>query len=562
MDHVVTATAPPILDPGFERRTMGALLRERARRTPDATWVLYEQERLTFAQVDALVDRHVAALRAAGIGPGSTVGLMLANSPVFLALALALGRLGAVFVPVNLANRSEALRHVLAQAEVSMVALDASYAARLAEVAAGLPTLRAIAVDGIDEVAGAVGLAGLERHDLRAFGEGAGGGQAAASLAGTLDPWCIMFTSGTTGVSKGAIMSHQYWCTVPVELSGPSRDIRASDVFHVSSPMFHAAAWLVQIIPSLLLGLPVAIDEGFSTSLFWDRVRRHGATQLLTMGATHLWLWKEPARACDSDNPARVWAPVPLPDALREPFKARFGIEHLWSTYGGTEFMNVTNTDVRRPSPPGSSGRARPSLEIAVLDDLGRRLQPDTVGELCVRPTQPHALFQGYHGMPAETLARFRDLWYHTGDLVRVDADGELYFVDRKDDFLRVHGENVSSFEVEAAFGKHDAVAEAAAHSVVTEESAQVAEDEIKVCVILHAGAAIEPEALAAFVADHLPRFAVPRYIEIVDDLPRTATDRVRKHVLRSRGLTATTWDRGPRAPRSSPSGDRREPPS
>jgi crotonobetaine/carnitine-CoA ligase len=533
-----------LLDPGFEGRTMGTLLREQARRNPGATWLLHEDDRYTFAEVDALVDRHVAALRAIGVGPGTTVGLMLSNSPLFLALALAIGRLGAVFVPVNLANRREALRHVLAQAEVSVVAIEGDLLERLGEVAAGVPRLRAIAVDGVDRVAAVPALAGLERHDLRAFGEGPSGEPGPASVAGTLDAWCIMFTSGTTGVSKGAVMTHQYWCTVPAELCGPSRDVRPTDVFHVSSPMFHAAAWLVQIIPSLLLGLPVAIDAGFSTTQFWDRVRRHGATQLLTMGATHLWLWKEPPRPGDADNPARVWAPVPLPEALHEPFKARFGIEHLWSTYGGTEFMSVTNTDVRRRTPAGSSGRARPSVELAVLDDCGRPVAPGVVGELCVRPRQPHAIFQGYHGMPAETLARFTDLWYHSGDLVRMDADGEVYFVDRKDDFLRVRGENVSSFEVESAFGKHDAVAEAAAHSVRTAESAQVAEDEIKVCLVLHPDHRVSFEELTTFVAEHLTHFAVPRYLEVVDDLPRTATGRVQKHVLRARGMTAATWDR------------------
>src|SRR5262245_56401776 len=532
--------APVAFDPGFEGRTIGALLREQARRHPDRTWVLFEDESFTFAEVDALVDRYVASLQAVGVEPGAKVALLLANSPRFLLLALALGRLGAVYVPVNLANVGESLRHVLAQADVTLVALDAEHLSRLAEVVAGVPTLTAIAVDGVDAIRAHPRLADCTVHDLRAFAQGTTA-PGPASIASTFDPWCIMFTSGTTGPSKGAVMTHQYWCTVPAELSGPSRDVRDGDVFHVSSPMFHAAAWLVQIIPSLLTALPVAIDTGFSVSEFWTRVKRHGATQLLTMGATHIWLWKQPERPGDADNPARVWAPVPLPHALHDAFKRRFGIEHLWSTYGGTESMLVTLTDVRRNTPPGSSGRVRPSLEAAVLDDFGRRQPPNAVGELCVRPRRPHAIFQGYYGMPGQTLDRFGDLWYHSGDLVRIDEDGDLYFVDRKDDFLRVHGENVSSFEVESAFCEHEEVAEAAAHSIRTEEAALVAEDEIKVCVILHAGATAGPSELTDFVRGHLPRFAVPRYIEIVDDLPRTATGRVQKHVLRERGLTVTT---------------------
>jgi crotonobetaine/carnitine-CoA ligase len=262
------------------------------------------------------------------------------------------------------------------------------------------------------------------------------------------------------------------------------------------------------------------------------------------MAATHLWLLKQPPSPRDRETPARVWAPVPLPHELWEPVRERFGIEHIWTTYGGTEFMSVTNTDVRLPTKPGSSGRARPSVELAVLDDFGRRLQPGEVGELCVRPRVPHAIFQGYVGIPEETLTRFRDLWYHTGDLVRIDADGELFFVDRKDDYLRVGGENVSSFEVESAIAEHEAVREAAAFSRASDESAQVGEDEIHVCVVLQPDATVASEALARFAAERLPRFAVPRYLEIVDDLPRTATGRVQKHLLRARPLDAAVWDR------------------
>jgi crotonobetaine/carnitine-CoA ligase len=339
-------------------------------------------------------------------------------------------------------------------------------------------------------------------------------------------------------------MTHQYWYLVPAELCGSARDVRGDDVFYVSSPMFHAAAWLVQIFPSLILGLPVAIDARFSASGFWDRVRHFGATQLLTMGVSHLWLWNQEARASDADNPARVWAPVPLPSEMHAPFKERFGIEHLWSTYGGTEFMSVTATDVRTPGAPGSSGKARASVELAVLDDFGRPLPPGEVGELCVRPLAPHAIFQGYYGMPETTLERFRDLWYHTGDLVRIDEQGELFFVDRKDDYLRVRGENVSSFEIETAVVRHEAVAEVAAFGVRSKESALVAEDEIMVAVVLHDGALVDLAQLVSFAAEELPHFAVPRYYELVTDLPRTATGRVQKHLLRARGATPQTFDR------------------
>jgi crotonobetaine/carnitine-CoA ligase len=419
---------------------------------------------------------------------------------------------------------------VLVQCAARLLVVDGALVDRVADVAGELRGLTDVVLSAVAGVAVPDALRSLRVSELAEFEQADPADDGPASEALTFDPWCVMFTSGTSGPSKGAVMTHQYWYVVPADLCGPGRGVREDDVFYVSSPMFHAAAWLVQIFPSLMLGLPVAIDRGFSISGFWESVRRYGASQLLTMGATHLWLYNQEPRSSDADNPARVWAPVPLPAELWEPFKARFGVEHLWVSYGGTEFMAVA--------------RARSTIELAVMDGHGCRLPAGEVGELCVRPTAPHAIFQGYLGLPEFTLERLSDLWYHTGDLVRIDSDGELFFLDRKDDYLRVRGENVSSFEVETAISAHPAIAEVAAQSVRSEESALVAEDEIKVCVILKPGMRSSPEEIIGFAAEQLPRFAVPRFVEIVDDLPRTPTGRVQKHVLRSRGCNAATWDR------------------
>jgi crotonobetaine/carnitine-CoA ligase len=533
-----------LFDPGFEDRTLGTILRAQAQRHGARPWLLSGDDRWTFAQADAEVDRYAAGLGARGVRSGTAVALMLENSARFVFLALALGRLGAIFIPINLAHKRDSLRHMLTQSATEFVVVERGLLPRLGEVADALPGIHTVIIAELSTARVPEALGDRALHDLDSLAATPLTGASATSLASTLDPWSMMFTSGTTGPSKGAVMTHQYWYLVPAALAGPARAVRADDVFYVSSPLFHAAAWLVQLLPALYLGLPVAIDEGFSVTQFWERTRHYGATQLLTMGATHLWLLKQPPHPDDSDNPARVWAPVPLPAELWAPVKQRFGIDHLWSTYGGTEFMSVTNTDVRRPVKPGSSGWARDSVQLAVLDELGRQLPTGEVGELCVRPTVPHAIFQGYAQMPEETLARFRDLWYHTGDLVRIDDEGELFFIDRKDDYLRVRGENVSSFEVETAFAEHPAILEAAAYRRPSEESAQVAEDEIHVCIVLQPDATADAEAFLRFAADRLPRFAVPRYLEFVADLPRTATGRVQKHLLRARPAQPQVWDR------------------
>ena len=293
----------------------------------------------------------------------------------------------------------------------------------------------------------------------------------------TFDPWSVMFTSGTTGLAKGAVMTHQYWYTAcPRSSAGATRDVRDGRRLLRLLADVPCRGLAGPDLPVADLGLPVAIDARFSTSGFWDRVRRFGATQLLTMGASHLWLWNQAPAADDADNPARVWAPIPLPYELRAPFQERFGIEHLWSTYGGTEFMSVTLTDVRRPWCRGrlragaAERRARRARRFRPRGWRGR-------DRGAVRPpvgarTRSSAAI---YGMPETTLERFRDLWYHTGDLVRIDETGELFFVDRKDDYLRVRGENVASYEVEAAIERHEAVVEVAAYGIRDGDAALVA---------------------------------------------------------------------------------------
>ncbi|HVW31860.1 MAG TPA: AMP-binding protein, partial [Acidimicrobiia bacterium] len=353
------------------------------------------------------------------------------------------------------------------------------------------------------------------------------------------DTVAILYTSGTTGRAKGAMQSHHYWYTA-TEAMAAGRDIRAGDVFHLCTPMFHAGAWLLNLYPSLLYGLPVGIEEWFSVRDYWASVRRYGATQLFTLGAMHLWLWQQPPEPSDATQPGRVWTAVPLPGELWQPFTDRFGLDGVFSAYGQTEIMPAATADLGRVAKPGSAGWAQPNLELRVVDEHDREVPPGQPGELVVRPRTPQSMFSGYYRMPDETLAAFRNLWYHTGDLVRIDADGELFFVDRKADYLRRRGENISSLEVEEIIGRHEAVLEVAVHGVAAADG----EDEVKACVVPRPDAALDPAGLTAFCAANLPYFAVPRYVEILDDLPRTPTGRVQKFVLRERGVTAATWDR------------------
>ena len=244
--------------------------------------------------------------------------------------------------------------------------------------------------------------------------------------------------------------------------------------------------------------------------------------------------------ASDRDNPARVWGPLPMSPERVDAFKQRFGIEHLWFSYGQSEASMLMCTDVRKPHKPGSSGWKRSEVELAVVDDLDNVLPTDHVGELVVRPLRPHTIMDGYWDMADANARVFRNLWYHTGDFCRIDSDGEVFFVDRKADYVRIRGENISSFEIEEAAVLHPNVLEAAAYAVPPPGSA---EEELMLAVVARPYATVVPSEIAEHCSKLLPQFAIPRFVGAMDEFPRTPTNKVRKYELRQRGVGATTWD-------------------
>jgi carnitine-CoA ligase len=523
----------------IEDRVLGRLLPAQAEHNGDAIWLMAGDERVTFTAGQAEVEALAAGLAGLGVGRGDRVALMLENSIDYVFLVLALVRLGAVHVPINTAFKGAYLRRLLEHAEPRAVIVDEALGERLSPELGGLPIEHVVvrgAADAVD-VAGKV-------HSVAALRTADGNVPDARRLHLASEPTyadtvAILYTSGTTGRAKGAMQSHHYWYSA-TEAMAAGRDIQAGDVFHLCTPMFHAGAWLLNLYPSLIYGLPVGIEGWFSVTDYWDSVRRYGATQLFTLGAMHMWLWNLPPDPGDADQPGRVWTAVPLPGELWEPFKTRFGLEGVFSAYGQTEIMPAATADIRRSAKLGSAGWAQPNLELRVVDEHDREVAPGVAGELVVRPRTPESMFSGYFKMPDETLVAFRNLWYHTGDLVRIDEDGELFFVDRKADYLRRRGENISSLEVEEIIRRYGRVADVAVHGVPAVDG----EDEVKACVVAKPDIEIDPLEMAQYCAANLPYFAVPRYLEVLDDLPRTPTGRVQKFLLRQRGVTDATWDR------------------
>jgi crotonobetaine/carnitine-CoA ligase len=339
------------------------------------------------------------------------------------------------------------------------------------------------------------------------------------------------------------MISHNYMCSVGRRRNVSVPPVRG-EVTWSCLPLFHSAALGSIFIANILAGERVAIGSRFSVSGFWDEIERSQAKSAVILASML------PLVAHAPDTPAmlrcrgqlRVVTGVPLTAADRGIWQERFGVQYLNSfAYGQTEANFVSLLPYGEPIPPLSSmGPPSEDFDVMVVDDNGRPTLLGTAGELVVRPRHPGMIFSGYWRRPDDTVKAMKDLWWHTGDVVRMDESGYLYFVDRKKDYLRSRGENISSFEVESAVLKHPAVAEVAFHAIDGEAGA---EDEIKATVIMTASAMISERELFLWIKENLPYFAVPRYIEFRHSLPKTPIGRIQKHELRAAGKTETTWD-------------------
>jgi len=522
--------------PDGAERTLGNMLAGQAQEIPDAVYIMAGTEHISYGRTNEITNAYAAGLKAAGIGHGDTVAVFMESCPDFLFVAFAANKLGAVWVPTNTDYKGEWLRSSLQGSRARLLVCDANLLPRVAELGAGLPFER-IYVRGTPAEA-VQDLATIPLGEL--VHEGAGEPEGAAVCYG--DTAAVLWTSGTTGRAKGVMQSHNAWIN-GAQAGARNSGIRQGDILYNCLPMYNSAAWVGTIYRALVCGVPFGLDPNFSVQSFWDRTRFYGATMTLTLGAMHIFLWQVPERPDDADNPIRSAQMIPMPEEIIDPFRKRFGIEAIDQGYGQSEVLGITfrSNDGRRSWKANCLGEVVPGIDLKLLDANDCAVGPDEVGEFCVRPTEPHTIFNGYFNDPEATLAACRNLWYHTGDLGRRDADGAYFFVDRKADFIRFKGRNVSSFAVEAAVAAHPGVARVAAHGVTSEELEQ--EAEIKICVVLRPGEQVTPEALARFVNDTAPYFFVPRYIEFVDELPQTPTGRVQKYKLRERGVTKATWD-------------------
>ena len=481
---------------------------------------------------DAL--RWASALETHGVRPGEPVVSLFANGFDAFRSWVGCAWLGAIESPINTNYRGDWLRHVIDNTGAAVVLTEDRFAGSLFEIADQLPHVRYVVVFGSPV------------HDPRPLpfevvhaDEFLSGAEAVERPEpGPWDISALIYTSGTTGRSKAVMVPWGHFQSslesgfIPVDRLEGMRLYAPYPVFHVTGKSgFYFAA---------VCGGASVIREAFSVAEYWRDVRTFDANAGVVLGPLAQMLLDQPERPDDADNPMEtiVMAPV-IPDVDR--FSRRFGVE-VFTTYNMTEINcpiirsaePCTNTNYR------SCGRARDGVEVRVVDGHDARVPPGTPGELIVRG-EPWELNLGYWNMPDKSIEAWRNGWFHTGDAFTYDDAGDYYFVDRAKDYIRRRGENISSFEIESIVNEHPAVAESAAVAVPAVEG----EDEVKIAIVLIPGAAFDAGELIEFLVPRMPRFAIPRYVEIWDTLPKTeSTARIQKAKVRDAGVRGTAWDR------------------
>lgn len=512
-------------------RTVDAVLRERAVATPAVDAVQIGAGWKTFGELDRRADELASGLAALGVAPGERVAVISPNREELVDVILGVARHGAVQVPLNVYLKGEFLRYQLVNSGATALITDAAGWRAVRPLLDQTELRQVVLLDEPDAATSTEACPGVDVTTFAALRE-SGRGMTYEGSAAPADLVSILYTSGTTGMPKGCMLPHGYYTFVPRVWEWADW-LRPDDRFFSANPLFHAAAVLFQLMTSLVIGNSTHFEEAFHASTFMRRATETQATVLMGPGSVAAAILAQPPSPDDTQHSIRQAYFYALhPDRQLE-FERRFQIPVCCESYAQTEIGTAVIIPISEAGERRTMGKPAAGYEVRVVDDADCEVGLGEVGELVIRPSEPDAMFQGYWKNPEATAATFRNLWHHTGDFVSRDASDRLTFIDRKKDSLRRRGENVSAMELEQIISQLDGVAEVAVCAV----PASIGEDDIKVCLVLEEDTSLEPEALFDFFRRNLPYFAVPRYTQIYDSFPMTATGKVEKHKLRAEGV-------------------------
>lgn len=504
-------------------------LKEQATLKPDGEWVTDSDGRtLSFGQAQDRSLQAAAFFEGIGIARGTRVGVFLFNGTPFVTAWLGLGQLGATAVLYNTELRGSFLRHQLNDSAVECVVVDAGLVAVLNEIADELPHLKTlVVVDGAATPANPAWRV-VQWPEWTTQPKWSGPAPAPQDIA------CIMYTSGTSGPSKGVLMPHAH-CALYGVGTIRAAQLAAQDRYYICLPLFHANGLLIQLGATILAGIPAYVQRRFSASGWLADIRKSRATVTNLLGATAGFILSQPPSEQDRDHQLRASLNAPNPPEHHAAFTSRFGVRDVISGFGMTEVNMPVLGRIGQPAPGAAGWVDTEHFEVCIADpETDMPLPPGSVGEILVRPKIPFGFMAGYFNAPAKTVEAWRNLWFHTGDAGTMREDGLVTFIDRIKDCIRRRGENISATEVEDIVAALPGVAEVAAYAVPTEIAG--GEDEVMLALVPKAGEPLDGAEIARRAAEKLPRFAKPRYVKIVPALPKTATGKVQRAVLRQQG--------------------------
>tara|TARA_B100001765_G_C19494724_1_gene335868 strand:+ start:132 stop:1793 length:1662 start_codon:yes stop_codon:yes gene_type:complete len=534
------------LGPGLPRDhwTLVNAVRAQASIHGDRDFLSFEDgPSLSFADFDRLTDCLAAGLHDLGLQAGERLLALLTNSREFMLTMIATHKLRAVFVPINTELRGSFLEHQVRNSSPRVVVADDGLIDRFTAVDTSSIEIETV-IRVADGTSGSTtlpdSLAGVQDLRIEGLLDTTPRPQSLTDPEPS-DVCTIMYTSGTTGPSKGVLMPQGH-CYLFGLGTVAAMELTEADRYFCCMPLFHANGLFMQVYASLLAGASCHVTKRFSVSDWLDVVRGEQITVTNALGVMPEFIFRSPPTPNDRDHRLTRILAIPVAEEWGSAMEERFGVV-LRQGFGMTEVNMVSYSDIEDPVLPGCAGPPLSDFfEVVVADPATDIEVPrNEVGEILVRPKVPFCFNVGYFKMPEKTVEAWRNLWFHTGDAGRIDDEGRLFFVDRIKDRIRRRGENISSYELEQALNEHPSVIESAAVGLRVAQAG--GEDEIK-AVLAVAGETPEPSEFLDWCVPRMPRHMVPRYLEFVDELDKTASGKIRKQAIRDAGVSSETWDR------------------
>ena len=524
--------------------TLPKVLKDQADSIPDKDFLQFSYEKaLTFSQVNKQANKIADSLKKLGINKTDKVSVYMPNSLEICLAWFGILKNGSVMVPINTAYVMDFLQYIIESSDSKIIIIAEEYLERLANIQDRIPKIEKVIVwtrDKKDDFESS----GYNKTEAVSWNKFlSDGSEVEPSVEVThLDHARLMYTSGTTGKSKGVVRpcaadysSAQNYSSI--------MDLTNDDTVFTCLPLFHSNAMVMGVYPAMISGCKVVVEEKYSASKFWKWMKDFEITKFNLVGVMSYFMWNAPVVPEEKEHKVKLVLGSPAPHDIIEEFMERFNILFT-EGYGLTEVGQCTFTRPNEPFRVGSCGKESPGYEIKIVNpETDEELPRNTPGELVLRPRIPNICLHYYYKMPEKTVSDFRNLWFHTGDLCRMDEDGYIFFMDRVKDYIRRRGENISSFEVENLISTHSNIEESAAIAVKLDEQGRHSEDELMIVIVLKEGLTLMPEELIEYLKPIMPKFMIPRFVRFRDSLPKTPTNRVQKVKLREEGITKDTWD-------------------